>query len=93
MKTLPFGRIPFKASGSATTYEADGLWFNNGQVDYAVVGGNWSHALLGGPFYANLGNAASYAGTALGAALSCKPLAVQERTGEPQVRRLNGNSK
>lgn len=76
MKTLPFGRIPFKANGSATTYEADGLWFNNGQVDYAFVGGGWNDALLVGPFYALLNGAASYAGAHIGAALSCKPLAV-----------------
>ena len=76
MKTLPFGRIPFKASGSATTYEADGLWFNNGQVDYAIVGGDWDDALLVGPFCAYLGGTASGADANCGAALSCKPLAV-----------------
>lgn len=72
---LPFGRIPVKASGSATTYEADGLWFNNGQVDYAIVGGTWYNALLDGPFAAYLSNAASNAYANDGAALSCKPLA------------------
>ena len=75
MKTMPFGRIPVKASGSATTYEADGFWFNNGQVDYALVGGGWHAALLVGPFASNLYNAASYTNANLGAALSCKPLA------------------
>ena len=72
---LAFGRIPVKASGSATTYEADGLWFNNSQVDYALVGGNWANALLVGPLCAHLNSAASHAGTGYGAALSCKPLA------------------
>ena len=72
---LPFGRIPVTAGGSSSTYEADGLWFNNGQVDYALVGGAWNNALLCGAFNANLGSAASYADTSAGAALSCKPLA------------------
>lgn len=74
MKTMPFGRIPFKASGSATTNEADGLWFNNGQVDYAIVGGGWSNALLDGPFASHLSDAASNAGASAGAALSYKKL-------------------
>ena len=72
---LPFGRIPVTASGSSSTYEADGLWFNNGQVNYALVGGEWGAALLCGAFCAHLDAAASYAGAYLGAALSCKPLA------------------
>lgn len=75
MKTMPFGRIPVKASGSATTYEADGFWFNNGQVDYAIVGGDWGNALLVGPFASGLNCAASIASTNHVAALSCKPLA------------------
>ncbi len=72
---LAFGRIPVTASGSATTYEADGFWFNNGQVDYALCGGHWHHALLVGPLCASLNSAASSAYTHVGAALSCKPLA------------------
>lgn len=72
---LKFGRIPYQASGSATTKEGDGLWFNNGQVDYAIVGGAWHDALLVGAFYASLALAASITATSLGAALSCKPLA------------------
>ncbi len=75
MKTMPYGRIPYDASGSATTYEADGLWFNNSQSNYAIVGGAWSNGLLCGPFGATLNNAASGSDTDYGAALSCKPLA------------------
>lgn len=75
MKNMPYGRIPFQASGSATTKECDGLWFNNGQVDYALVGGNWADALLVGAFCAYLYAAASYANADVGAALSFKPLA------------------
>ena len=74
-KAEAFGNIPFTASGSSSTYEADGLWFNNGQVDYALVGGGWSAALLVGAFCAILDYAASDTGANHGAALSCKPLA------------------
>lgn len=75
MKTMPYGRIPYDASGSATTYEADSLWFNNSQSNYAVVGGGWSDGLRCGPFCAYLIAAASYSSAGIGAALSCKPLA------------------
>ena len=75
MKTMPYGRIPVTASGSATTYEADGLWYNNSGTMYAFVGGSWAFALLCGPFCAVLGSAASVSATNYGAALSCKPLA------------------
>lgn len=73
---LKFGRIPYQTSGSATTKEGDGLWFNNSQVNYAFVGGDWGGALLVGAFCVRLSGAASYASAYGGAALSCKPLAV-----------------
>lgn len=75
MKTEAFGRLPVIASGSSSTYEADGMWYNNGQVNYAYVGGDWDDGLVVGPFYAHLHNAASNSRSAIGAALSCKPLA------------------
>lgn len=75
MKTEAFGRLPVIASGSSSTYEADGMWYNNSQVNYAFVGGGWNVDLLVGPFFAALGNAASYSDSGIGAALSCKPLA------------------
>ena len=75
MKTEAYGRIPVTASGSSSTYEADGLWYNNSGTMYAVVGGGWGGDLPCGPFYANLSNAASYSYSNGGAALSCKPLA------------------
>ena len=75
MKTEAFGRLPVNASGSSSTYEADGMWYNNSQVNYAFVGGNWGSDLLVGPFYAYLSNAASSSASSIGAALSCKPLA------------------
>ena len=75
MKTEKYGRLPVTASGSATTYECDGLYFNNNQVDYALFGGGWSYGLVVGPFYANLNYPASDSYSNRGAALSCKPLA------------------
>lgn len=75
MKTEAFGRLPVDASGSSSTFEADGLWFNNSQVNYALFGGSWNNALLVGPFSANLYSTASISSARDGAALSCKPLA------------------
>ena len=51
------------------------MWYNNRQVDYAYVGGNWRNDLMVGPFYAGLDYAASHSHSGYGAALSCKPLA------------------
>ena len=75
MKTMPYGRIPVTASGSGTTFEADAMWFNNGQNNYALFGGRWDSALRCGGFYVNLNRAASTTDSDFGAALSCKPLA------------------
>ena len=75
MKTEAFGRLPVNASGSSSTYEADGMWYNNSQVNYAFVGGYWAVDLLVGPFCASLHFAASTSYSIVGAALSCKPLA------------------
>ena len=67
--------IPTVASGSATTYYCDGLWFNNSQVDYACVGGASRDASRVGALCSSLDAAISVAGWHVGAALSCKPLA------------------
>ena len=75
MKTEAFGRLPVNASGSSSTYEADGMWYNNSQVNYAFVGGGWYTDLMVGPFCANLHYTASSSDSDVGAALSCKPLA------------------
>ena len=75
MKTMPYGRIPYDASGSATTYEADGLWFSNNHINYGFVGGSWDNGFMCGPFYAALNRTASYSDRYVVAALSCKPLA------------------
>lgn len=70
-----FGVIPYKASGSSSTYEGDGLWFSNSQTDYALVGGTSVRWLLVGTFYAYLSGTVSLASWGAGASPSCKPLA------------------
>lgn len=67
--------IPTTASGSATTYYPDGLWFNNSQVDYAFVGGSSNNGFPVGTLYSNLSAAVSHTRWTLGATVSCKPLA------------------
>lgn len=75
MKTESFGRFPMEANGSTTTFEADQVWADSGNGYYAFVGGGWVIDLDCGPFYADLFFGPSNAGTSIGAALSCKPLA------------------
>ena len=69
------GLILVVASGSATTYYCDGLWFNNSQVDYAYVGGSSSSSSRLGAFGSVLSTMSSSADRYVGASLSCKPLA------------------
>ena len=69
------GITPETISGSDSTYYCDGAWFNNGQVNYALVGGDWSVGLLVGCLCVSLSTAVSRASADFGAALSCKPLA------------------
>lgn len=72
------GIIPKQASGSSTTKYCDGLWFDNGQVDYARFGGSSNNVVRNGTFYSSLEYSASYTAWGLGVALSCKsPLAIQ----------------
>ena len=75
MTVTEHGLIPTTASGSATTYFTDGLWFNNSQVDYAFVGGSCNSGFLVGALYVALNSLVSIATWHVGAALSCKPLA------------------
>jgi hypothetical protein len=75
MSVQSYGRIPYQASGSSSTNEGDGLWFNNSQVDYAFVGGRWNEGLLDGPFSAHLDYLSSSTIAGVGAAVSYKPLA------------------
>ena len=69
------GMLPQTATGSNTTYYCDGLWFNNGQTDYAFRGGYCSSSWPVGALCCALSDAPSAAGWHLGAAPSCKPLA------------------
>ena len=69
------GLIPTIVSGSATTYYCDGLWFNNSQVDYAVVGGGSNDVSRVGALYSDLYEAVPSTGWSIGASISCKPLA------------------
>lgn len=66
-KMTDAGSVPYVASGSESTYECDGLWFNNAQVNYALVGGSWDNAGLVGASYVNLNNLASNANANIGA--------------------------
>ena len=82
-KTTPFGRFPYEASGSATTFECDGMYFMNNQKSIALFGGMYNNDLLAGPFCVRLSSTSASSSLDIGAALSCKPLAVQERSGDP----------
>ena len=64
------GYVPKTASGSGTTYYCDGLWFNNSQVDYALVGGDWNRALLVGCRSVFLSALTSYTNANVGSRLS-----------------------
>jgi len=66
------GYIPKTASGgtSVNGYWCDGLWFNNGQVDYAFVGGDWAGGVLVGGRFVHLNHLASDAYGSLGSRLS-----------------------
>ena len=71
-----YGLIPYQADGSATTYEPDGLYYNNSLVGYAGVGGRCDSTLFCGAFAVSLGSAVSDSAWSVGASISCKPLAL-----------------
>jgi hypothetical protein len=64
------GYVPKTASGSATTYYCDGLWFNTAQVDYAIVSGSWADASHDGARCVYLNDLPSFVHVALGSRLS-----------------------
>ena len=72
--TKESGYVPKTANGSETTYYCDGLWFNNGQVGYALVGGDWDYAGKCGSRYVTLHLLASYTTTSIGSRLSFLPV-------------------
>ena len=67
------GRIPTVASGSETTYECDGLWFNNTIVAVALFGGSRGYGSKCGLSFWNVHNPATSVYTYVVASLSCKP--------------------
>lgn len=75
-KTLmtQYGMIPYTASGSSSTYECDGMWFNNGQTDLALVGGDCYRGALCGAFAVDLDGAAGRSTWFYGASLSYTPV-------------------
>lgn len=67
------GRLPKVISGSATTYECDGSWFNNGQLDYLICGAGANYAsTIVGAFTFSVADAPSVANWNLGCGLSCE---------------------
>ena len=73
MRMTDGGRVPVKASGSETTYECDGFWFNNAQLDVALFGGSRVSGSKCGLSYWYLNLLATDVSTDIGASLSCKP--------------------
>ena len=69
------GLIPVVASGSATTYYCDGLWYDNTIIDYVFVGGSTINTLCAGLFNTYLSSSYSRNSWNIGASISCKPLA------------------
>lgn len=67
------GRIPTVASGSETTYECDGLWFNNTIVAVALFGGSRGSGSGCGLSYWVVAHPATHVYTYIVASLSCKP--------------------
>ena len=67
------GRIPTVASGSETTYECDGLWFNNTIVAVALFGGSRGYGSKCGLSCWHVNNPATRVYADFVASLSCKP--------------------
>ena len=68
-KSCRYGRIPYVASGSETTYQCDGLWFNNGITAIALAGGSCNIGAHVGADCLHLGDAAGVAYWSFGASI------------------------
>ena len=68
------GTYPVVISGSSTTNECDGGWFNNSGTMVVLRGGNSDHGAFCGLFAFTLNRPASYAGWSIGSSVSYKPL-------------------
>lgn len=66
--------VPAEVGGASNKYYCDGMWSNNGQVDYASFGGSSYVDAFCGAFAWRVNFAASAADWGFGASLSCKPL-------------------
>jgi len=64
------GYVPKTAGGSATTYYCDGLYFNNAQVNYAIVSGFWGYGSVNGSRFVGLHILSSFFGNNVGSRLS-----------------------
>ncbi|MBQ7588379.1 MAG: hypothetical protein IJT37_10200 [Lachnospiraceae bacterium] len=70
------GMFPCGAlDGSSSTYYCDACWYHNDGVRVPLRGGYSYYGAMVGAFCVSLASDASNAGWAVGAALSCKPLA------------------
>ena len=67
------GRIPTVVSGSETTYECDGCWFNATDIRVALFGGHRGDGSKCGLSYWAVNDLASSVYTYIVASLSCKP--------------------
>ena len=68
------GTFPIVVSGSSTTNECDGMWFNNSGTMVAFGGAPSNNGALCGLFAVNLNNPVSNAYWPLGSSVSYKPL-------------------
>lgn len=72
MSASKYGILPIVVSGSASTYYCDAEWTNNGQLNYAYVGGTSYIGSCCGGFAVDLAYAASNGDWDVGACLSYK---------------------
>lgn len=68
------GTFPIVISGSSTTNECDGMWYNNSGTMVAIRGGFSDDGALCGVFCSALNDPASNAGWHIGSSVSYKPL-------------------
>ena len=68
------GTFPIVISGSSTTNECDGMWYNNSGTMVAIRGGASDAGALCGVFCSSLSPPASHASWYIGSSVSYKPL-------------------
>ena len=68
------GTFPIVISGSSTTNECDGMWYNNSGTMVAIRGGASDDGAFCGVFCSALNDPASYAAWNIGSSVSYKPL-------------------